>query len=81
MREKLELDEGLAPSNEGRAGTREARKRKRKSMKEMKRFTGVGLTKKIKKVSDRLGGGWMKAGSLWRTWRRKSRATWTPVSW
>jgi hypothetical protein len=23
----------------------------------------------------------MKAGSLWRTWRRKSRATWTPVSW
>jgi hypothetical protein len=78
MREKLELKEGSVPSNEGRAGTREARKRKRKSMKEMKRFTGVGSTKKRKKASGRLGGGWMKAGSLWRTWQRKSRATWTP---
>jgi hypothetical protein len=28
MREKLELKEGSAPSNEGQAGTREARKRK-----------------------------------------------------
>jgi hypothetical protein len=61
MREKLELEEGSVPSNEGRAGTREARKRKRKSMKEMKRFTGVGSTKKRKKASDRLGG-WMDEG-------------------
>jgi hypothetical protein len=65
MREKLELEEGSAPSNEGRAGTREARKRKRKSMKEMKTFTGIGLTKKRKQATD-LGGGQMKAGSLWR---------------
>jgi hypothetical protein len=67
MREKLELEEGSAPSNEGQAGMREARKRKRKSMKEMKMFTGVGSTKKRKKASDRLGGGQMKAGSLWWT--------------
>jgi hypothetical protein len=56
MREKLELKEGSSPSNEGRAGMREARKRKRKLMKEMKRFTDIGLTKKRKKASDRLGG-------------------------
>jgi hypothetical protein len=37
------------------------RKRKRKSMKEMKRFTSVGSTKKGKKASDRLGG-WMDEG-------------------
>jgi hypothetical protein len=61
MREKLELEEGSAPSNEGRAGTREVRKRKRKSMKEMKRLTGVGSTKKRKKASNRLGG-WMDEG-------------------
>ena len=61
MREKLELEEGSAPSNEGQAGTREARKRKRKSMKEMKRFTGIGSTKKRKKASDRLGG-WTDEG-------------------
>jgi hypothetical protein len=61
MREKLELEEGLAPSNEGRAGTREARKRKRSSMKEMKRFNSVGLTKKRKKASNRLGG-WTDEG-------------------
>jgi hypothetical protein len=28
MREKLELEEGLASSNEGQVGTREVRKRK-----------------------------------------------------
>jgi hypothetical protein len=61
MREKLELEEGSAPSNEGQAGSREARKRKRKSMKEMKRFTGVGSTKKRKKASNRLGG-WTDEG-------------------
>jgi hypothetical protein len=61
MREKLELKEGLAPSNEGQVGMREARKRKRKSMKEMKRFTGVGSTKKRKKAIDRLGG-WTDEG-------------------
>jgi hypothetical protein len=61
MREKLELKEGSAPSNEGRAGTREARKRKRKLMKEMKKFTSVGLTKKRKKASNRLEG-WMDEG-------------------
>jgi hypothetical protein len=61
MREKLELKEGSAQSNEGRAGTREARKRKRKSMKEMKRFTGIGSTKKRKNASNRLGG-WTDEG-------------------
>jgi hypothetical protein len=61
MREKLELEEGSVPSNEGQAGMREARNRKRKSMKEMKRFTGIGLTKKRKKASDRLGG-WTDEG-------------------
>jgi hypothetical protein len=61
MRAKLELEEGSAPSNEGQAGMREARKRKRKSMKEMKRFTSIGLTKKRKKASDRLGG-WTDEG-------------------
>jgi hypothetical protein len=53
MREKLELEEGSAPSNEGPAGTREARKRKRKSMKEMKRFTGIAWLDQEKKEGKR----------------------------
>jgi hypothetical protein len=61
MREKLELEEGSVLSNEGRAGMREARKRKRKSMKEIKRLTGVGSTKKRKKASNRLRG-WTDEG-------------------
>jgi hypothetical protein len=72
MREKLELEEGLAPSNEGRAGMREARKRKRKLMKEMKRFTCIGLTKKRKRASNRLGG-WMDEGRKFDNFRMNTR--------